>query len=199
MGSSTMLDIIGALMIGGFFMLSVVSYSIRTSEASYYYNDDVIVQRLLSEVSAQLENDFRRIGYCSDPLKLPDPSKSIIAADSTRITFLTDLESDGTLDTVRYTLGSTSVLAGTPNPRDRMLSRRVNNNFASVVQIPCTQFQLRYFNALNAPIPFPITVPSEIYMIQLAVSVESSAAFDEDYPVAYWQQFRLASRNLRNR
>jgi hypothetical protein len=199
MGTSTMIDIMGAIIIGGFLLLNILSFQGRTTEQMYYFNDDVIVQRHLADVSGIIEHDFRKIGYCADPMRLPDPSQAILAADSTSITFLSDYDANGTPDTVRYALGPINALTSTPNPRDRVLVRSISGTGGQRVEHACTAFRLIYYNALNALIPFPITTPREIYMIQIAVAVESPSAYHEDYPVAYWQQFRLASRNLRNR
>jgi hypothetical protein len=51
---------------------------------------------------------------------------------------------------------------------------------------------------------FPITVPSEIYTMQINIKVEDVYGYnrkdsDEDYASAFWRQVRLASRNLKNR
>jgi hypothetical protein len=136
--------------------------------------------------------------------KIPDPSKSIIAADSNSITFLTDEKTagnpdgDGIVDTMRYFVGPTSECSGTPNPRDRNLYRVVNGN-SMYANLGVTQFELNFFDALGAPISFPITVPSEIYTMQINITVENTAAYDENYSTAFWRQIRLAARNLKNR
>jgi hypothetical protein len=56
-----------------------------------------------------------------------------------------------------------------------------------------------YFDAIGNVINFPITVPSEIYTMQINITVENTEAYDENYSSAFWRQIRLAARNLRNR
>jgi hypothetical protein len=61
---------------------------------------------------------------------------------------------------------------------------------------------MTYFNALGDTIAFPITVPGEIYTMQINVTVENTAAYGNNYSAdrsAFWRQIRLAARNLRNR
>jgi len=170
-----------------------------------------------------LEYDFRKIGYCAEWKKIPDPSKSILLADSTKIKFLTDIDKDGSgpdgdvdtlyyylgpasgsgpdgdVDTLYYYLGPASELTQTPNPRDRFLYRVVNNESPKGINLGVTQFKLIYFDAIGDTINFPITVPSEIYTLEINLTVENVAGYNEQYSSAFWRQIRLTARNLRNR
>ena len=151
-----------------------------------------------------MEHDFRKIGYCRDWDNLPDPSKAIISASQNSIKFLTDEENDGIIDTIDYFLGSVDELAGTPNPNDKTLYRVLNNANPMGANLGVTQFDLFYFDALGNQLTFPITVPSEIYTMQINIKVEDVYGYDrqhdgEIYASAFWRQVRLASRNLKNR
>lgn len=196
---STILDILGAIVIGGFLLLAIIRMNGTTVESTYVYSADLTVQSNLVAVGGLIEYDFRRIGYCADPSKIPDPSKSILAADSNRIKFLTDVDSDGNVDTVQFYVGPTSELSGTPNPRDRLLYRVVNQEQAKGVNLGVTQLSLQYYDALADLLSFPITVPSAIYTMRISLTIENSAAYNEKYTTAFWRQIRLAARNLRNR
>jgi len=123
MGFSTLLDILGSSIIGGMLLMILWRLNDAATQNTYNYGGEVIVQQNLVEVVSLLEHDFRKIGYCKDWTKIPDPSQAIISADSTSIKFLTDLDNDGQVDSLRYYLGPTSELTVTPNPRDRMLYR----------------------------------------------------------------------------
>ena len=100
---------------------------------------------------------------------------------------------------MKYYTGDPSELPGTANPRDKMLYRVVNNATPVGTNLGVTQFSLLYFNALGNQISFPIAVPSEIYTMQINITVENVAAYDNQYSSAFWRQIRLAARNLNNR
>ncbi len=199
MGFSTLIDIMGAMVVGGMLLMILLRLNDASVENTFTNGGELIVQQNLVEVVKLLEHDFRKIGYCADWNKIPNPAKSIIAADSSSITFLTDVDSDSNVDTMRYYLGPASELAHTPNPRDRMLYRVVNNATPKGSNLGVTQFKLVYFNALGNEISLPITMPGEIYTMQINITVENSAAYADQYSSAFWRQIRLAARNLRNR
>lgn len=199
MGFSTIIDIIGSTLIGGMLLMILFRMNDAAVENTYVYGGELLVQQNLVEVVTLLEYDFRKIGYCADWQQIPDPSQAIIAADSNDITFLTDLESDGVVDTLRYYTGSTSQLTGTSNPRDMMLYRIENNESPKGANLGVTQFSMLYFDAIGNVINFPINQPSEIYTMQINITVENTEAYDSNYSSAFWRQIRLAARNLRNR
>lgn len=199
MGFSTIIDIIGSTLIGGMLLMILFRMNDAAVENTYVYGGELLVQQNLVEVVTLLEYDFRKIGYCADWQKIPDPSDAILSADSNDITFLTDLDSDGNIDTLRYYTGPTSELSVTSNPRDMMLYRIENNESPKGANLGVTQFRMLYFDAIGNVINFPITVPSEIYTMQINITVENTEAYDSNYSSAFWRQIRLAARNLRNR
>jgi type II secretory pathway component PulJ len=214
MGSQVVLDIIASSLAFGTLLLITIRLNGSVNENLQRYNGDLIVQDNIVAVISMIEYDFRKIGYCKDPAKLPDPTKAIILADSNRIKFYTDLASsgnpdgDGTLDILYYYLGPTSELSMTPNPRDRILYRVENNKPARGANLGVTLFDLKYFDALNDTIHFPISNPGQIWALQITIQVENltastllynTAKFDNQYSSAFWRQVRLVSRNLKNR
>lgn len=200
MGFSTILDIIGALVIGGIMLLTLFRVNDNTVQNYFYYNSDFILQRDLVDIIMIVEGDLRRIGYCADPDSLVPPNRTILSADSNAITFVTDLHKSGKLDTVSYRTGTTTDLSGTPNPRDIPLYRVINNgNEERSITGVVTQFRLVYFDALGNTISLPIVSPGEIQTMELSIKVENAAAYNQNYANAYWRQVRLASKNLKSR
>jgi len=199
MGYTTILDIIGAMVIGGILLLSLFTINDNTVQSYFYYNADFILQRDLVDIILIVEGDLRRIGYCADPDNLIPPNKTILSADSNSITFVTDLHKTGKLDTVEYRIGIPSDLPGTTNPRDVPLYRIINNNSLdkSVTGV-VTEFRLVYSDALGDTINAPVATPGEIQTMELSVKVENAAAYNQNYSNAYWQ-VRLASKNLKSR
>lgn len=204
MGFSTLIDLVSSTIIGGLLLLILFRLNDATVENNYVYGGEAIAQSNLVEVVELVEHDFRKIGYCRDWKKIPDPSKSIISATQNSIRFLTDENNDGNIDTIAYYLGPTSELTNTPNPNDRMLYRVLNNNQPQGANLGVTQFDLNYYDAGGTQLAFPVTVPSEIYTMQINIRVEDVYGYDrqhdeEKYASAFWRQVRLASRNLKNR
>ncbi|MCF8241344.1 MAG: hypothetical protein K9J16_08145 [Melioribacteraceae bacterium] len=199
MGFSTLIDILGATIIGGILLMILLRLNESAVENTYKFAGDLIVQQNLVSVIQLLEHDFRRIGYCDDWSKIPEPSLSIIAADSNRISFLTDVDNDGNVDTMHYYTGSTSELSDTPNPRDRLLYRVINNEVPKSANLGITQFRLTFFSPLGNKLNFPIVNCGEIYTMQIDITVENTTAYNQNYSTAFWRQIRLAARNLKNR
>ena len=199
MGASVILDILGSTIIGGILMMSLFRINGSAVENNYTGNGELVAQQSLATVVQILENDFRKIGYCANWEKIPVPTESIQFADSNRIQFLTDVDSDGNVDSLLYYLGPTSELSQTPNPRDRYLYRVVNDEVPVGVNLGVTQFKMTFYNTLGNKINFPIATPGEIFSMQIDIAVEDVAAYNEQYSTAFWRQIRLAARNLRNR
>jgi hypothetical protein len=199
MGFSTILDIIGSMIIGGILLSITMRLNDAATEKTYNNGAELSLQENMATVAQMLETDFRKIGFCADWNKFPDPSKAIVYADQSSIKYLTDLDSDSNMDSIRYYLGPASELLSTPNPRDRMLYRVANNEAPLTSNLGVTQFRLVYFDALGDTIAPPITTPGLINSIEINLSVESVAAYDTSYSSAFWRQIRLVARNLRNR
>lgn len=199
MGFSTLIDILGSVVIGGMLLMILLRLNDSAVQNSFQYNGEMIVQRNLVEVVQLIEHDFRKIGYCKDWNNFPDPTKAILVADSTRITFLSDVDSDKDMDTLTYILGPESELLDTPNPHDKMLYRQINNEPLMGSNLGVTQFRITYYDPFGTEITLPILIPSEIYTMQIDLIVEDVAAYNQEYNRVFWRQIRLAARNLANR
>lgn len=200
MGFSAMIDILGSTIIGSIIFLILLRMNDAATKSTYTYMGDVIVQGNLVSTIQIIEHDFRKIGFCMTYANIPDPTKAILIADSNRIKFITDIfPHNGIVDTLEYKTGATSELTETPNPRDMYLYRNINNVDSRGSNLGITQFRLIYYNSLGAKIATPVAVTSEIASIQIDVTVENTAAFNNEYSTAFWRQIRLNARNLKNR
>ena len=205
MGTSSILDIIGSFIIAGLLFLMTIRLNESANESSFAYHTQLNLQTNLTTVVSILEFDLRKIGYCRDYKKIPDPTKSLLLADSTRIKFLCDFNNDGNLDSIFYRLGPASELSDTPNPRDCYLYKKTNNQAAERWNFGVTRFRFKYYDALGDSVAFPIANPSIVYSMEISVQVESPDPYEQKYvndPFAYetfWRQIRLVSRNLQNR
>jgi hypothetical protein len=126
------------------------------------------------------------------------------------MTFLSDINRDGMVDTVGYSVGSVDEASSTPNELDRFLKRSVNHQFTHNVGV-VTMFSLRYFTQSGELLSTPVSPSrlSEIYTVELTVEVQNPVAPARDpsmvksgerdalYSSSLWQQTRLASQNNR--
>lgn len=223
MGFAALIDIAGSVVVGGFLLLILFGINDSAVRNTYNFSGELTVQESLVATVDVLEYDFRKIGFCENPNALPRPEENaILYADTSEIVFLTDLmiapdydKGDGVVDTIRYQLGPTSELSGTPNPDDRKLYRIVNGASPQAANLGITYFKIRYFrDSLTAlggttlaeilPNQLPKTyvpgTPTGITAMQIDIKVENTAMYDANnnsYRNAFWRQLRLSSRNLK--
>jgi hypothetical protein len=200
MGFSTILDIIGSIIIGGFLLLILFRINGAAVENTYNNTQELTLQQNLATSAMILEHDFRRIGYCDD-YTLIETTDAIISATDSSISFKTDVTDNGIgeVNILRYYIGPPSELTSTPNPRDRFLYRVVDNETPVGVNLGITQFRLVYFDQQGDSLPFPITEPTLIGAMEINIATENVAGYDEKYSSAFWRQIRLAAQNLQRR
>lgn len=203
MGYSTLLDVMGSLIIAGFISLMVIRANGSISMMNYTYGQDMNVQKGMTTLIEMVEYDFRKIGYCEDPDKFPYGAWAIREAGNHNFTFLADIDFDKTVDTIKYYTGTKHDARSTSNPRDFPLYRTVNNSAPMPMYLGATQFDFEFFDWEGAQIDFPIPMDSAslsgIFSIRLTVLLESTEAYDSVYTYSYWRQLRLSSRNQINR
>ena len=217
MGFSSLLDILGSTIVGGLLLLILIRLTLASVQNNYDYNGERIVQRDLTAVVQLLEYDFRKIGYCAKYANLASYQDSLIQrATDTTISFYTDLPTtaapygDSILDKVYYYTGPTSGLSATPNPKDRVLYRVVNNGTPSAVNLGVSLFKLTYYDQYGNVI-HPSGIPPynpPIASIQIDVAVSNSYAYyDPNNPnntystakTAFWRQIRMPMANFTKR
>ncbi|MCW8803663.1 MAG: hypothetical protein OQK57_04625 [Ignavibacteriaceae bacterium] len=122
---NTLLDIFGSIFIAAMLMLMIVKLSIFSSNANYYSDNELRLQQNAKTLAEVINSDFRKIGYDYD-------STAIITAQPKRIKFYADMDApgtmgNGTMDVVEYFLGDSTEVLSTPNLRDKVLYRVIND------------------------------------------------------------------------
>ena len=202
---AALIDIIASMIFSGALFIIVLDANDLATETQMVYNGDQMVQQMLTSTAQLVEGELRNIGY-----GVPSTVPNITQGDSSSITFLSDIDRDGVVDTVSYSIGPISELGATPNELDRYLKRRVSNAGSSNVGV-VTVFHLRYFTRAGDSIQIP--VPSarlpEVFTVELTMEVQNPAAPYRNenmvkegernalYSNSLWQQTRLASQNNR--
>jgi len=203
---SSLLDIIYSMLFGGTLFIIVLNANDIAAENQSTYHGDMMVQQMLTSTAQLIEGEFRNMGF-----GMPEKSATVRAADSSSISFLTDLGRDGGfIDTIRYSIGPVSELAATQNELDRNLYRSVNGGQRAIVGI-VTTFKLQYFTMDGELLTVPVQSDrlSEVQVVEVTMEVQNSNALARSsvqvkegersalYSSSLWQQTRLASQNSR--
>ena len=201
MGSSTIIDILGAIMIGGILMLNTSRLFNNTTENSWQYASEAIVQTNLIEITTLIEHDFRRIGYQRGAENLSHAVTAIEFAGRNRIVFFADMDDNGSLERVEYRVGPADSLRQTASPIDLPFFRRINGAGQVVTTYGVVEFTLEYFNYTGGQLATPVTNRGQISTISITVACESPDFSDDRYAQynakAFYKQMRLAIPNLR--
>jgi hypothetical protein len=201
MGSSSMIDIVCATIVGALLMLNLSRLYIGTAERSSQFTMETIVQKNLVEFFTQIEADFMKMGYMKGQENIPFPGQILQVADTNRIVFLADLDDSGTADKVEYYLGLKDSLSSSPNPYDRPFYRKINDIGPKIGSYGVTQMRFEYYDFSGAKLTTPVSNLGNIRTISITVAVESPYLSDSNFPnynaKAFWKQMHLAIPNLR--
>jgi hypothetical protein len=196
MGYTTILDILGAAIIGGLLLLNLLKMNENVYQVDNATGHDVNLQVEVVNVADVIESDFNKIGYCADPSKINDDPK-VVFGDTSSIRFIYDVDKNGSYDTVYYYVSGTNAMTSSPNPRDRILYRKVNSDFPFILSNNITEFKLQYLDAFKDTLSTPLVSPSLANYIKISFRVEDPFAYDEKYVEAFWRRLTVTSKNLR--
>lgn len=172
------ISLIGSIMIGGLLLLSLFRFNAAMTRESYEKVFDSSTFSNAAGISSVIEFDFNRMG-----LGVPRADSVIIEADSNRITFLSDIDKNGAVDTVRYFLSGSSDAIETDNPRDRILYRQINNEQLKDAALGVTNFLIRYLNSLSNE----TADLKQMKTFEITLTVESTMHYDGEYSNYTWQ------------
>lgn len=196
MGYSVIFDILTATIIGGIILMNLLNLNENVYQTEVTSMLDVNLQVEVINSANIIENDFKKIGYCANPANMNDLPK-VTLADSSSIKIVFDEDKNGFYDTVYYYVSDVSYLSDTPNPRDRVLFRKLNGNAPFMVSNRITDFRLQYLDALYNNLSTPVASPGLATYIKIAIKVEDPFAFENEYNEAYWRRLTVTAKNLK--
>ncbi|MBX2975256.1 MAG: hypothetical protein KF721_03915 [Ignavibacteriaceae bacterium] len=185
------IELIGSTIIAGFIILIIINLNIRMNSTAASFVQSSLNQRNAIAIGQILEYDFYKIGFKAGTNK-------IFQADSGRISFAASLNNDASIDTITYYLSSTSNLANTQNPNDRLLYRRVNQqlSYAGIV----TRFYIQYYDSLLNNLTYASLTTqanrNRIKVVKAYIRNELANQKDGTYSPVEWQK-EFRPRNLR--
>jgi hypothetical protein len=202
---AALLDVIASILFGGTIMMIILTANDIAAESQATHSGDMLVQEMLTSTAQLVEGELRNMGF-----GVPEGTLTVLRAEESTIHFLADIDRNGVIDTVRYSLGDTTEMSDTQNELDRPLKRQINHgavlNVGSV-----TTFRFRYMTRESdiLPLPVPSDRLDEIHMVEVSMEVQNPYAPTRDpdmvqsgqrnalYSTSLWQQTRLASQNTR--
>ncbi len=188
---SDLIDLMGSFIIGAMVLLMLTTFNSTVSSSTYANLFDGVIQRQIVSSSTSIEDDFYKIGFKVAGAK-------IAVADSDEIKFCSDIENDGTLDTIRYFLGDIDELSGTPNPDDRYLYRDLNSSGPKSLYI-VSRFNLSYNDSLGQHINYSDLANAagraRIKTVRLQMIQESQESIENNYSLAKFEK-TIRPKNL---
>ena len=196
-------DIVCSIIIGGIVLAMLVGFNSNVVQNASVQTIKVISQSNLTAVTSILDNEFSKMGYHI----LGARDSSIIYADSNKIKFIGDFSNQGKVDTITYSLNP-SALSGQFNLNTRILSRTYSpqgsKSATESINLGMTRFRLWYYDKRgSALVGNPISDPSQIKALKVAINIESTVPYKETTmpylklnPGVYWERI-IKPKNLR--
>lgn len=200
------IDIASSLIIGGLLLFSVINANGVVNENVSIISGDLLVQQLLISTAQIVEGEFRNMG-----VGVREDSTTILQAQESKISYLSDINRDGNLDSITYWIGEVGEIKGIQNDSVRLLHRKVGNGTTQSIGM-VSKFKLRYFSQNEMDTLVPPISPLDLRMIkivEITMEVQNPSALYRDprdvkagernafYSSSYWRQTRLASQNLK--
>lgn len=184
------LQLVGSILLGGLLLLTILNQSATMSSRAVEHTLENLVRENTASITEIILYDFHRMGFGA-----PNPENIISSFNNNSIRFLIDLDANGTIDTLQYTLSTIAAASNTPNPRDRFLYRRVNSEAQQDIGLGITNFNLNYYDKNGSVAALATTIAT----IEIQLTVESvfgcSVADSTYYPQNFWQT-RISPPNL---
>lgn len=185
---SVMLDVIGAALLVGMLMLTILNVNMNMTMETYKSASEFHTQTEMIQLARIMEFDLYKMGY-----GVAKPS--IIAADTSYLKFRANLKDvPGARDSIEYILGTD--VTTSQNPKDRHLLRVENVSRVSI-SYSVTRFRLTYYDRRDSVMSTPVTGFNldSIRSVKVYLALESPAPYDSSYAGAFYEKI-IYPRNL---
>ncbi|HKJ66603.1 MAG TPA: hypothetical protein VKA68_01500 [bacterium] len=170
------IGIVGSFVTAGILIISLLSLRLSLYRNATQSALDLMCMMNVQAVSEIVEHDFTKIGYGAS-------ADIISAADSNQVTFLSDINDDGTVNTVTWRYNRDVPIPSTPNPNDHQLRRTVDGT-VNDIQLTVTSFSLDYFTATGTV----TSNPDSIRQLRVVVICQAPEAYGGRYAQSSWQK-----------
>ncbi|HKJ80456.1 MAG TPA: hypothetical protein VJ954_00420 [Ignavibacteriaceae bacterium] len=184
----TIIDLLGAAVIAGMIMLGIANLNIFSSQVRFKSDSDLTLQTNTKTISDILDYDLRKIGYDYS-------GTAIITADTNKLEFYADIDSNGTVDQITYLLSNSAAVSNTENPSDKILYRVVNGDTSKGPSLGITNLKFTYKTMQGNE----TTIPDSIKFIKTEIWFETPTKVldnnQEKYLLTYWEM-TINPRNI---
>lgn len=187
---NTLLDIFGSVVIAALLFMLITKLNLFSSQISYTSDSELKVIQNTKTLAEIIDHDFRKVGYRVS-------GTAILTANSKNFKFKSDINRDGIVDEVEYSVSKPEDVAGTENSKDIILYRRVNSDVIGGPSLGLIDIKFTYLNKDYTE----TSTLSEICYIKTEMLVEGTEATPDafsnnsSYSKTYWE-FTINPRNL---
>ena len=162
-------------------MLALIKVNLGLFTNSMNSMNDQIAKVNISAIVTVLDHDFRKMGYGYS-------GSSLQEATASKISFMGDMNNNGTPERVTWELVKTQPVSETTNPNDYLLMRTIQEGTGTAESTPIKMgvvtFELAYYDKLNNT----TGDLSKVHRIDIKVKTESVDPIGNDYMKATWQK-----------
>jgi hypothetical protein len=130
--------------IGAMLIAVIIGLHVLLSNSSQDMTSDLISQENMAEFTRMANYDFAKVGY-RDTTGAP-----LLVAKSDTLSFLSDIDNNNTIDTVKYIKGSPAAWTRTANPNDFLLYRIKAPADTTKLNVGFTALAFTYFDSTGA-------------------------------------------------
>ena len=179
------IDYLGSLFAAGVVMTMLMGFQVNLGETASSQVFTNVVQEQLTSLTEILEYDLRKVGYrwTAGP--------AVIFVDSIRLAFRTDIDNDGSPDSILYRLRTTPAPVSS-DPPTRVLERSVNGGPALSCNVGLTSLRFAAHTATGTQ----TTNPADIRSLTVALALESPLASGDQFPGVFWER-TFTPQNMR--
>ncbi len=91
MGATSLIDIIGSLVIGGLLLVTALTMNNNATQNTYQAQENLTVQQNMISLVNTITSDFRKIGFCADPSLVPTSDSMVVSGNANGIKFLANM------------------------------------------------------------------------------------------------------------
>jgi hypothetical protein len=184
---NTILDLAGAMLISAAILFIILHLNVFSSQQKFASDKELEIQRYSKTLAEIIDHDVRKIGYRYSG------SNPFITTQEKVLSFYSDIDSNGVIDVVSYSLSDSTLAYVTQNPNDKILYRTVNSDTSKGPSLGLTNLRFTYLNNIG----LKTAVQDSIRYVRAEIWVHSAEPIeDSTYAFTYWEM-TIHPRNIK--
>ena len=182
---NSLLEILGASVIGSLVILALITSLFTASDANFSLERELTVQKFTSVVADIIDADLGKCG-----LGVGDSTSAIVTADSTQLLFLTDIDGNDTIDSVHYYIQPGTDVHGNAIT---VLKRRVSADAGDGASLGTITIHFTFFDAAGNETAEAGSIKSVETRLMLRDYIENNGEYAHGFI-----QWRRHLKNIKN-